>query len=168
MLTFCVHSSAGGIAVAGIVGVSWALTSWVPYALIALELTGLHSEARVRRVKLQAIEESPTGQGTLEEPQDQVVLDKLEDQAGVVLGLHNVAICAPQVLSSLISSGIFKITQKDRGIAGDDSIAWVLRFGGVAALIAAFMTTKIVSISPATPIMLCFCPVLWCDCARNP
>ena len=43
------------------------------------------------------------------------------DQAGVVLGIHNVAIAAPQVVASLVSSLIFKSLQKPRGVAGDQS-----------------------------------------------
>jgi len=35
------------------------------------------------------------------------------------------------------------MAQRDRGVAGDDSVGWVLRFGGVAALIAAYMTTRV-------------------------
>ena len=61
----------------------------------------------------------------------------------MILGLHNVAISAPQVFATLVSSAIFKATQKSRGSAGDDSVGWVLRFGGVAALIAAYMTYRV-------------------------
>jgi solute carrier family 45 protein 1/2/4 len=64
-------------------------------------------------------------------------------QAGIVLGLHNVAVSAPQVLSSLICSAIFKIFQKPRGEPYDDSVGWVLRFGGCAALVAAYLTSRL-------------------------
>lgn len=66
-----------------------------------------------------------------------------EDQAGIVLGLHNVAISAPQIFASLVCSAIFKAAQRPRGVPGDESTAWVLRFGGVAALIAAYMTYRV-------------------------
>ena len=65
------------------------------------------------------------------------------DQAGIVLGIHNVAIAAPQVVATLVSSVIFKALQKPRGSVGDDSVAWVLRFGGVSALVAAWLTTRV-------------------------
>lgn len=67
----------------------------------------------------------------------------MEDQAGVILGIHNVSVSAPQILATLVSSVIFKIAQRDRGQAGDTSVGWVLRFGGVAALVAAFMTKRV-------------------------
>ena len=66
-----------------------------------------------------------------------------EDQAGVVLGLHNVAVSAPQILATLVSSAIFKLAQKPRGKPYDHSVGWVLRFGGLAALVAAFFTWRI-------------------------
>ncbi|KAJ5647475.1 hypothetical protein N7490_003847 [Penicillium lividum] len=64
-------------------------------------------------------------------------------QAGIVLGLHNVAISFPQIFSSLICSAIFKAAQKPRGEPWDDSVGWVLRFGGCAALVAAFLTKRL-------------------------
>lgn len=66
-----------------------------------------------------------------------------EDQAGVILGLHNVAIASPQIIATLVSSAIFRAAQKPRGTAGDNSVAWVLRFGGCAALVAAYMTSRL-------------------------
>lgn len=64
-------------------------------------------------------------------------------QAGIVLGLHNVAISFPQIFSSLICSAIFKAAQKPRGEPWDDSVGWVLRFGGCAALVAAVLTKRL-------------------------
>ena len=66
-----------------------------------------------------------------------------EEQAGVILGLHNMAVATPQIIATLVSSAIFKVMQKPRGTAGDTSVGWVLRFGGLAALIAAYMTSRI-------------------------
>ena len=65
------------------------------------------------------------------------------DQAGVVLGIHNVAIAAPQVIATLVSSVIFRALQKPRGAPGDESVAWVLRFGGCCAIVAAWLTTRV-------------------------
>lgn len=64
-------------------------------------------------------------------------------QAGIILGLHNVAVSFPQIFSSLICSGIFKALQKPRGAPYDDSVGWVLRFGGCAALAAAYFTKRL-------------------------
>ncbi len=61
----------------------------------------------------------------------------------MILGLHNVAIASPQIIATLVSSAIFKLAQKERGVPGDDSVGWVLRFGGLAALVAAYMTKRV-------------------------
>lgn len=82
----------------------------------------------------------------LEEGRSKISADTDSDnliQAGIVLGLHNVAISFPQIFSSLICSAIFKAAQKPRGEPWDDSVGWVLRFGGCAALVAAVLTKRL-------------------------
>jgi len=69
------------------------------------------------------------------------VISKSEDevQAGAIMGLHNVAISAPQIVAALACSGIFglaKVTGSHYGTG------WVLRAGGVAALGAAYLTYR--------------------------
>ena len=78
-----------------------------------------------------------------DQPYDEFDDDGIEDQPGVVLGLHNVAVSAPQIVATLIASIIFHMTQRERGVAGDDSVGWVLRFGGLAGLLAAWRTLMI-------------------------
>ena len=120
LLTFIVNTTTGATVLVGVIGLCWALTLWAPFALISAEISKRDAAARKQ------------GAGAAK-----------EDQAGVILGLHNVAIAAPQIIATLVSSGIFKVTQKPRGVAGDDSVGWVLRFGGLAALVAAYMTSRI-------------------------
>lgn len=119
LMTFFITSTTAATILTGTIGIPWALSLWAPFALISAEISKRDAEARRSGF-------SPP-----------------EDQAGVILGLHNVAISAPQILATLVSSGIFKATQKPRGSAGDDSVGWVLRFGGCAALVAAFFTWRI-------------------------
>lgn len=61
---------------------------------------------------------------------------------GIILGLHNVAVSAPQVVATLICSVIFKFLQKPRDQPDDWSTAWALRFAGVAALASAYCTAR--------------------------
>lgn len=68
--------------------------------------------------------------------------DQDQDQAGTILGLHNVAISAPQILATLMSSLVFFLLQHDRRVPGDASVGWVLRIGGIAALVAAWWGAK--------------------------
>lgn len=120
LMTFFINNTTAATILTAIIGLPWALSLWAPFALISAEISRRDAEARRSGVH------------------------EREDQAGVILGLHNVAISAPQILATLVSSGIFKATQKPRGSAGDDSVGWVLRFGGCAALIAAYFTWRII------------------------
>lgn len=63
---------------------------------------------------------------------------------GTILGIHNLAIVAPQFLVALIAAVIFEVVGKvkegktggedDGGLKGSNDVVWVLRFGGLAAL----------------------------------
>jgi solute carrier family 45 protein 1/2/4 len=78
--------------------------------------------------------------------------DKEEaDQAGVILGIHNMAIAAPQIIATVSSSIIFRFFQKPRGVPGDHSIAIVLALGGITVLISAFFIYRIRD-DPGTPV----------------
>lgn len=133
--TFFVHDFVGATVLVALIGIPWSMTNWAPYALIAAEIS------KRENIRRGVIAPPPTHDGELlargEDPSDG------SDQAGVVLGIHNVAIAAPQVIATLVSSVIFRFLQKPRGSAGDDSVAWVLRFGGLAALIAAYLTRRV-------------------------
>ena len=97
------------------------MTLWAPFALIATEISRRNDNTT--GVDDDDASETP--------------------QAGVVLGIHNVAIAAPQVIATLVSSAIFRALQKPRGSVGDESVAWVLRFGGLCALVAAWLTLRV-------------------------
>lgn len=134
-LTFLAHNTTVATILTGLIGIPWAMTMWAPFALIASEISkrdnirrGLIRPPRTRDGELLARGED-TSEGA--------------DQAGVVLGIHNVAIAAPQVVATLVSSAIFKALQKPRGQPGDESVAWVLRFGGIMALVAAWLTRRV-------------------------
>ncbi|WFD31170.1 hypothetical protein MSPP1_002204 [Malassezia sp. CBS 17886] len=74
----------------------------------------------------------------------------VEDSArgGTILGIHNLAVVVPQFAVAIISALIFRATSTQpadapRGSppqhASDGNVAWVLRFGGVMALLAALL-----------------------------
>ncbi len=158
--TFVISSVTAASVVVGLIGISWALTLWAPFALISAEVATLEEERRVRRHRSEMATYNEQNQHPeYAEPGRDANEEDLETgsapsspeaneeenlaQAGIVLGLHNVAVSAPQVLSSLICSAIFKIFQKPRGEPYDDSVGWVLRFGGCAALVAAYLTSRL-------------------------
>ncbi|KAF1851211.1 uncharacterized protein K460DRAFT_401236 [Cucurbitaria berberidis CBS 394.84] len=134
LLTFVVRSTWGATMLVGAIGIPWCVTSWAPFAIIASEISKRDAirrgiiRPRDRESQLIASGEDD-GSGA--------------DSAGVVLGIHNVAIAAPQVIATLVSAVMFKLLQKPRGTAGDDSVAWVLRFGGICAVAAAWLTLRV-------------------------
>jgi solute carrier family 45 protein 1/2/4 len=133
-LTFFVRSTWGATVLVGAIGIPWCVTNWAPFAIISSEISKRDAirrgiiRPRDRESQLIA-EGEDDGSGA--------------DSAGVVLGIHNVAIAAPQVIATLVSAIMFKLLQKPRGTAGDTSVAWVLRFGGVCALVAAWLTLQV-------------------------
>ncbi|EUC31994.1 hypothetical protein COCVIDRAFT_18428 [Bipolaris victoriae FI3] len=133
-LTFFVRSAWGATVLVGAIGIPWCITNWAPFAIISSEISKRDAirrgiiKPRDREAQLIA-EGEDEGSGA--------------DSAGVVLGIHNVAIAAPQVIATLISAVLFRILQKPRGTAGDTSVAWVLRFGGICALVAAWLTLQV-------------------------
>lgn len=135
-LTFIVRSTVLGTVLVALVGVPWALTNWAPFALISSEIS---KRDAIRRGLLRP----STREAALVAAGEDEASAESADQAGVVLGIHNVAIAAPQVIATLVSSVIFRALQKPRGAPGDESVAWVLRFGGCCAIIAAWLTTRV-------------------------
>ena len=121
--TFFITSVTAATIQTAVIGFPWAVTMWAPWALISNEISKRDTEARHR-------------------PRDQLQ-EETHDQAGVVLGLQNVAVSAPQILATLVGSAIFKAVQKPRGKPFDDSTGWVMRFGALAAIFAAFSTWRI-------------------------
>jgi solute carrier family 45 protein 1/2/4 len=133
LLTFFVRGVFMATLLVGLLGLPWAITCWAPFALIASEIS---KRDAIRRG---LIRPPPTQDGELLAANE----DDSADQAGVVLGIHNVAVSAPQVIATLVSSVIFKVLSKPRGTPGDESVAWCMRFGGVCALVAAWLTMRV-------------------------
>lgn len=132
--TLIVRSIAAATALIGIVGISWALTLWAPFAIISAEVSKRDAVRRARQFQARLQSQSHDLEDSLEEK---------EDQAGVILGIHNMSIATPQILATIGSSILFKFLQKPRGTPGDRSIAVVLAAGGVSTLVAAWLTSRI-------------------------
>ncbi|KAF3930113.1 hypothetical protein ABW19_dt0206733 [Dactylella cylindrospora] len=131
--TVFVTDTWGATALIAACGIPWAVTLWAPFALISSDIS---KRDAIKRGFLRSTTPSIRSGADLAN-EDYV------DQAGIILGLHNFAIAAPQVIATVMSSIIFKLLQKPRGSTGDNSMGWVMRFGGLAALLAAFMTIRL-------------------------
>ena len=165
--TIFISTYPSGSVVVGLVGICWAVALWAPFALISAEVSHIDVRRRLRHKQKASArarpDSTPEPNGNLssyaavsgEDLPDGESVDgtHLEEgrgkedenlaQAGIILGLHNVAISFPQIFSSLACSAIFKAAQKPRGEPWDDSVGWVLRFGGCAALVAAWLTRRL-------------------------
>lgn len=135
--TFFITTYQAAAVMTSLVGISWSLTLWAPFALISADIS-VRDEARRRKDRLRkmgAANGEVNGNGMEDDEQT-------TGQAGIILGLHNVAVSAPQILATIVCSGVFKALQKPRNEPGDVSIGWTLRLSGVAALVAAFITWR--------------------------
>ncbi|KAJ5164908.1 Major facilitator superfamily domain general substrate transporter [Penicillium coprophilum] len=154
--TFFIYSHQAGSAFVGFVGISWAVALWAPFALISAEVARTDPSRRNHHHTSQTTYDAHAAEGHGGGGEhDNVRASDVEHghprdyqggdvaQAGIILGLHNMAVSLPQILSSLVCSAIFKASQKPRGQPWDDSVGWVLRFGGCAALVAAFLTRRV-------------------------
>lgn len=128
--TLIVTSVNGATILIALIGIPWALTLWAPFAIISAEISKRDALRRARN--------------TSNEAEDDV------DQAGVILGIHNMAVTMPQIIATLASSVAFKFLQKPRGTPGDHSFAYVLAAGGVSTLVAAWLTSRIQDEVPTT------------------
>lgn len=118
--------------VVGIVGIPWALTIWAPFAIISAEISKRDALRRAQVLNL-----------TSSAREDPLSRDDNGDQAGIILGIHNVSIAAPQVIATLGSSLIFKFLQKPRGTPGDISMPASLATGGLFVLVAAYIASRL-------------------------
>ncbi|CAK7271349.1 hypothetical protein SEPCBS57363_004570 [Sporothrix epigloea] len=139
--TVLVRSVTAATFLIGLVGITWALTLWAPWAIISAEISNRDAMIRERKQIAHTARREAAGEDGTEDDVDADVEEV--DQAGVILGIHNMAIAAPQILATVGSSIVFKFLQKPRGTPGDHSIAVVMALGGITVLLAAYFVTKI-------------------------
>ncbi|ODA82867.1 hypothetical protein RJ55_01376 [Drechmeria coniospora] len=148
---FCapfVGSVEAATALIGVTGVTWAMALWAPWAIIGTEIRRRDAAERARRLRVRG----PHPDSSLDPASSRRVVGPADDgtgassevdQAGVILGIHNMAIAVPQILATVGSSAVFKIWQKPRGTPGDRSFATVMALGGACVLGASYFASKI-------------------------
>jgi solute carrier family 45, member 1/2/4 len=136
--TLIVRSIEGATALIGISGITWAMTLWAPWAIISGEISKRDAAIRARKPRSSRSESDSLLARTGGTPQEEEEID----QAGVILGIHNMAVAAPQMVATVGSSIIFKIWQKPRGTPGDRSFSIVLALGGACVLISSFFVAR--------------------------
>eukprot|EP00833_Pecoramyces_ruminatium_P010983 jgi/Orpsp1_1/1185015/evm.model.c7180000091967.1 len=113
------------IVIISLCGVSWAVSMWVPFALIG-----------------EYLEIFNNNQDSKNDDEEENTENKLS--SGIILGIHNMYVVLPQFVVTFLSSIFFALV-KLMEIQEDnfDSFGWVLRFGGIGAIISTFLIPKI-------------------------
>lgn len=105
LCTFLVRSESAGMLLITMLGFPWALTAWIPHAILGMEIA-----------------------------------ERQLSSVGILTGLHNSFISAPQILSAAVCTVVFKISPL---IGNHAPIVVVLRLGAFPALVAAYLTLKL-------------------------
>lgn len=126
LATIFVSSVSGTIVLVSMAGISWAVTIWAPYAIIS---TAISADEDIQNDE--GMDPCPT------------FGDEPEQRLGTVIGLHNVAIAVPQILAALLCGFVFWVFDGSEVGTQQDSVGWVLRIGGLSAVAAAFLTTRL-------------------------
>ena len=133
----------------GLAGITWAMALWAPWAIISAEISQRDATIRVRKARAATLRsrEGPTASRSLDDSPHHLLEDgeKEEevDEAGVILGIHNMAIAAPQIIATMVSSIIFRIWQKPRGEPGDFTMTIVYSLGGLCTLVSSVYVIRI-------------------------
>ncbi|ESA43381.1 hypothetical protein GE21DRAFT_4780 [Neurospora crassa] len=146
LCTVFVRTVTAATVLIGLVGITWALTLWAPWAIISAEISQRDEERRSQQQRLSPSRLDNLDGYSSDGNQDSDLGkddEEAADQAGVILGIHNMAIAAPQIIATVASSIIFRLFQKPRGTPGDHSIAIVLALGGITVLISALFIHRI-------------------------
>lgn len=180
-LTFFVTTSTQAIVVFAFLGIPWGSALWAPFVLIGEEITRLKEKKLLYRSLKEEEDankssglymDMPSAAGSSvdiitdtrsSEPIDESEVRRArklrllrkymeyEHESGIILGIHNVFVSAPQVVSSLFSSILFKLLTSGRdndkfdGVY-DESLGWVFRFGGLMAIGATLLSTRVKTI----------------------
>ncbi|KAK4189551.1 major facilitator superfamily domain-containing protein [Podospora australis] len=153
LCTVFVRTVTAATVLIGLVGITWALTLWAPWAIISSEISRRDEERRAQQAQRTFSPNRGIDGYSSDDRVDRHIGDEEEeaaDQAGVILGIHNMAIAAPQIIATVVSSIIFHYFQKPRGEPGDHSIAIVLALGGITVFISAWFIHRIRD-DPDTP-----------------
>lgn len=145
--TVLVKSVAAATVLIALAGVTWAMTLWAPWAVISAEISKRDVAARAKKLQDGTSAEGAhhhASVGDLVQADVEGGAEKDDtDQAGVILGIHNMAIAVPQIIATLGSSAIFKLVQKPRGTPGDHSFSIVMAFSGLFVLGSCIFALKI-------------------------
>ncbi|GAA5860840.1 hypothetical protein JCM8547_003865 [Rhodosporidiobolus lusitaniae] len=131
--TFTVKTVGQAQAVIAVVGFSWAVGEWVPYALVLETVRELEQAPKLPPSPTSFLHASLSSSSPTTSARP----------GGTLLGLHATSIVLAKIVLSCCASLIFKLTASAdaaSGHGGKSGAVWVLRLGGLAGLGAAAMS----------------------------
>lgn len=156
LCTALTHAPIPSTLLVSLLGISWALTQWAPLALISAEIAsrqetttsqpfyslndGNCSDRRLE-VPTSTYNEYSSDEEKGDESREMIVMTG-GLQAGAVMGVYNVAIAAPQIVAAVGSSALFWALGR-WGVEEGDAVGWVIRIGGLAGVVAAWLAAGI-------------------------
>ncbi|EKD14902.1 uncharacterized protein L3040_003882 [Drepanopeziza brunnea f. sp. 'multigermtubi'] len=142
-------------------GISWAITQWVPHALISAEIA--KSQTYIPASQQILSQGSASTEYRPPSAEDDDAADELDGmlgnaekaemddgrdepkavlQAGAVMGMQNMAIATPQMAAAVLCSLLFWILGR-YGITGSEAAGWVIRILQLSGLVAAWLASQI-------------------------
>lgn len=142
--TYFIYDTNAALAYNALLGICWAIGTWVPMAILGQILTKNEDEAPSTPPKKGKSLDPPTSSGPHLDTEQSAcnASPAVPMSVGIVLGIHNVFIVLPQILSSFIGMGITELAPDDGAhVPGTnaDPIGWTMRMGGISSFIAFFM-----------------------------
>ena len=136
----------------GLFGITWAMTLWAPWAIISAEISQRDFLIRTQKQRLLQARASTDrgGEGSathrsrdIDEAERRLQAEAESNETGIIMGIHNMAIAAPQFIATVVCSLVFGMSEKPRGVPGDRSIAIAFSVGGFFVFLAAFLVLRI-------------------------
>ncbi|KAJ7638969.1 major facilitator superfamily domain-containing protein [Roridomyces roridus] len=171
MSTFFVSTVPQATVFIALIGICWSVAMWAPFAIIMELLKDLSNPAagseaaRPSHVRTLSVPVASARRGSDEtrpllRRRSYDAFDATTEEVpptalvagGTILGVHNLAIVAPQLIVAIVTSLIFRAVDGESSgdentYLGKNGVAWVLRFGGVCTLFGALLARRV----PPTP-----------------
>ncbi|KAJ6628757.1 hypothetical protein B0H10DRAFT_2259627 [Mycena sp. CBHHK59/15] len=173
--TFFISTVTQATVFISLIGICWSVAMWAPFAIIMELLKDLSSaprpvstSARPSHARALSAPNAAPRRGSDErqplirrrsfdeyDTNPDEVSPEARVAGGTILGVHNLAIVAPQLIVALATSVIFRIVDgeadadpnNENTYLGKTGVAWILRFGGICTLFGAMLARRV----PPTP-----------------
>ncbi|KAH8585472.1 hypothetical protein B0O99DRAFT_530724 [Bisporella sp. PMI_857] len=122
-----------------VLGTSWALTQWAPFAIIGAEIARAH-EVMSKGLDILSPSESCSFIGDCS--RTRLLSQELDLKAATIMGVHNIAIAMPQIVAAIVGSVVFwSFGYFELGEIV--ALAWMLRIGCFSAAAAAYLSFRL-------------------------